>query len=187
MGMRSPISTTTTGRAAAAAAALALVAGAGLVLTPAAQASTTVSGEVTCVDELPVEGVWIQASGGSGWANWTPTSGANYNARFSRGGVSGSWTVHVGCGGSSSRWKYSPDGSTTTTKSVASWTCYTPDDGAAVNFCQHTCRLPARPRDFASLFHQEILEVNPGRPVFRDGQLVGDKQVGPSETAHPYR
>ena len=136
--MRSLIVTTTIGRTAAAAAALALAGGAGLVLTPAAQASTTVSGEVTCVDGLPVEGVWIQASGGSGSANWTPTSGASYNARFSRGGVSGSWTVHVGCGGSRSHWKYSPDGNTRTTQSVASWTCYTPDDGAPVDFCQHT-------------------------------------------------
>ena len=137
MQMRSLTGTTMSRRIAATATALTLVGGAGLFLTPAAQASTTVSGEVTCVDELPVEGVWIQASGGSGWASWTPTSGASYNARFSRGGVSGSWTVHVGCGGSPSHWKYSPDGNTTTTQSVASWTCYTPDDGAAVDFCQH--------------------------------------------------
>ena len=136
--MRSLIATTAIGRTATAAAALALVGGAGLFLTPSAQASITVSGYVMCVDELPVEGVWIQASGGSGWANWTPTSGANYNAHFSRGGVSGSWTVHVGCGGSPSKWKYSPDGNTTTTQSVASWTCYTPDTGRPVDFCQHT-------------------------------------------------
>jgi hypothetical protein len=136
--VRSLIITAGTRRITATAAALALAGGAGLTLTPAVQASTTVSGEVTCVDELPVEGVWIQASGGSGWANWTPTIGASFNARFSRGGVSGSWTVHVGCGGSPSHWKYSPDGNTTTTQSVASWTCYTPDDGAPVDFCQHT-------------------------------------------------
>lgn len=138
MRMRRPAVTTTPGRVAAVAAALTLVGGGGIFLTSAAQASVTVSGQVTCVDELPVEGVWIQASGGSGYASWTPTSGASYNARFSRGGVSGSWTVHVGCGGSPSNWKYSPDGNTTTTQSVASWTCYTPDDGAAVNFCQRT-------------------------------------------------
>jgi hypothetical protein len=108
-----------------------------LVLAPAAEASTTVSGYVTCVDELNVEGVWIQASGGSGYASWS-TSGAGYNAHYSRAGISGSWTVHVGCGGSTSTWKYTPDGFQSVTQSVASWTCYTPDDGTSTYGCQLT-------------------------------------------------
>jgi len=119
-----------------AAASLLIVAGS-LALAPAAQASTSVSGYVTCVDELNVEGVWIQASGGSGFASWSD-AGSGYYARYSRAGISGSWTVHVGCGGSSSNWKYTPDGFQNVTGSSASWTCYTPDDGTSTYGCQLT-------------------------------------------------
>jgi len=109
----------------------------GVVLAPSAEASTTVSGYVTCVDELNVEGVWIQASGGSGFASWS-ASGAGYYAYYSRGGISGAWTVHVGCGGSRSNWEYTPDGFQNVTQSFASWTCYTPDDGTSTYGCQLT-------------------------------------------------
>jgi hypothetical protein len=119
------------------AAASALVAGGSLALAPAAEASITVSGYVTCVDGLNVEGVWIQAGGGSGFANWS-ASGVGYYAHYSRAGISGSWTVHVGCGGSASNWKYTPDGFQTVTGSSASWTCYTPDDGTSTYGCQLT-------------------------------------------------
>jgi hypothetical protein len=115
----------------------ALVLGGTLALSPAAEASTTVSGYVTCVDELNVEGVWIQASGGSGYASWSD-AGAGYYAHYSRGGISGSWTVHVGCGGSTSKWRYTPDGFQNVTGSNASWTCYTPDDGTSTYGCQLT-------------------------------------------------
>jgi hypothetical protein len=122
----------TLGLAAAVATAMSLLA------MPAANASTTVNGQVTCVDGLNVEGVWIAASGGSGYASWSPVSGAPYAAGFSRAGVTVPWTVHVGCGGSPSSWKWTPDGNTTVTSASASWTCYEPDDGSPAYFCQHT-------------------------------------------------
>ncbi len=125
-------------RAAALGLAATAVTVASLLAAPAAHAATTVSGQVTCVDGLNVEGVWIAASGGSGYANWTPVSGAPYAANFNRGGVTTPWTVHVGCGGSTSSWKWKPDGNTTVTSSTASWTCYEPDDGSPAYFCQHT-------------------------------------------------
>lgn len=113
------------------------LAAAGVTLAaPAAHASVTVSGQVMCVDELNVTGVWIAASGGSGWANWSSING--YTVNFNRPGVSGSWTVHVGCGGTRSNWLYTPDGNVTVTSSTASWTCYTPDIQAGADFCQHT-------------------------------------------------
>jgi len=119
------------------AAAGVLVAGGCLDLAPAAEASTTVSGYVTCVDGLNVEGVWIQASGGSGFASWS-ADGVGYYAHYLRAGISGSWTVHVGCGGSTASWRYHPDGVQNVTGSSASWTCYTPDDGTSTYGCELT-------------------------------------------------
>lgn len=102
-----------------------------------AMASMSVSGQVMCVDQSTVEGVWIQASTGSGYASTTNING--YTKRFSRSGISGSWTVHVGCGGSTTTWRYKPNGNVTVTSSYASWTCYTTDiPGIKYNFCQHT-------------------------------------------------
>jgi len=135
--MRSRLVAGRISRASALAATGVLAAGGSLALAPAAQASTTVSGYVTCVDELNVEGVWIQASGGSGFASWS-AAGVGYYAHYSRAGISGSWTVHVGCGGSPSNWKYTPDGFQKVTGSSASWTCYTPDDGTSTYGCQLT-------------------------------------------------
>ena len=73
--------------------------------SPVASAATAVSGEVMCVSQAPVVGVWIAASnGGSGWAYWT-ASGTNYNARYFYSlPKGGSYSVHVGCGGTPSRW-----------------------------------------------------------------------------------
>jgi hypothetical protein len=109
---------------------------ASMISIPAASASITVRGQVMCVDEENVTGVWIAASGGSGWASWSSING--YTVNFSRGGVSGSWTVHVGCGGTPSNWRYSPDGNVKVASASASWTCYTPDVQAGADFCQHT-------------------------------------------------
>lgn len=109
--------------------AVVLSAGAIAVGASTASASTGISGQIQCVDELGIEGVWIQASnGGSGYASLQDINGYTKNFRYSlpRGGA---WTVHVGCGGSTSHWKYTPDGNTTTTRTYQSWLCVTPDDG----------------------------------------------------------
>lgn len=96
---------------------------------PEAYASSRISGQVQCVDELPVEGVWIQASsGGSGWATTRNINGYTKDFSYSLP-HGGAWTVHVGCGGSTSRWKYTPDGNATTKAAYQSWLCITPDDG----------------------------------------------------------
>jgi hypothetical protein len=95
-----------------------------------AYASTEISGQVQCVDELAVEGVWIQASSGSGWATLRDVDDSGYTKEFSYSLPHGeAWTVHVGCGGKTSDWKYKPDGNSTTTAVNQSWLCITPDDG----------------------------------------------------------
>jgi hypothetical protein len=104
-----------------------LAIGAFVVLAPAAQASTRISGQITCVDGLGVEGVWIVASnGGSGWASWwAPGMGyANFSYTLPYGGA---WTVHVGCGGTPAHWEYPTNGNSTTTSSYRSWSCYSAD------------------------------------------------------------
>jgi hypothetical protein len=131
MARKSPIS-----RIAALGIAVAFALIASMLGIPAASASMTVRGQVMCLDQDNVTGVWIAASSGSGWASWSSING--YTVNFSRGGVSGSWTVHVGCGGTPSNWRYSPDGKVTVTSASASWTCYTPDIEAGADFCQHT-------------------------------------------------
>lgn len=104
-----------------------------IVETPA-QASITVSGRVTCIDQEDVEGVWIAASGGSGFAT---RSGSGFDQGFSRSGITGSWTVHVGCGGSSSSWLYVANGNVSTSNSWQAWSCYTADI-VTYPFCQET-------------------------------------------------
>jgi hypothetical protein len=104
----------------AASAALALAVG------PAAAASSpqlhpkstvTVSGDVVCNQGTgPVEGVWIQAAGGSGWASGTSV--------FHKSGVTVPWTVHVGCGGSPSNWEYAVYGVKSISSTFANWGCY---------------------------------------------------------------
>ncbi len=114
-------------RSAALAATLLIGAATAVAQAPNADASTTVSGYVTCIDQLPVAGVWIAASGGSGFASWY-ASGTDYNAHFSRSGISGSWTVHVGCGQSGGgQWTYTANGNVNVSNSYQSWTCYTAD------------------------------------------------------------
>lgn len=114
------------------------LAGSGIVALPAS-AATTVQGKVVCVSQRSVVGVWIQAeSGGSGWASWSATSGAAYEARYSRSLPSGGrYQVHVGCGGTSSNWasnnKSSYVGGTTNY-----FTCYDVSNAGWKNW---TCQL----------------------------------------------
>ena len=79
--------------------------------------TVTVSGDVVCNNgDGPVEGVWIQAQGGSGWASGTSV--------FSKSGVTVPWTVHVGCGGSPSNWEYTVYGVKSISSTFANWGCY---------------------------------------------------------------
>ena len=77
-------------------------------ISPAAQATTslTMSGSVACAGGQPVEGVWVQSSGGgSKFAGWRATSStaASYSATISTA-VPTVISLHVGCGGSASSW-----------------------------------------------------------------------------------
>lgn len=103
---------------AAVCAAIALAAGSAAASGPQVRplSTVTVSGDVVCNGVGPVEGVWIQAQGGSGWASGTSV--------FSKSGVTVPWTVHVGCGGSPSNWEYSVYGVKSISSTFANWGCY---------------------------------------------------------------
>jgi hypothetical protein len=73
--------------------------------TPAAPATTKVSGRVSCLSGNAVVGVWIEAQrGGSGWSPWWPDTNPA-TATFAFTISSGPWQVHVGCGGSPGSWQ----------------------------------------------------------------------------------
>ncbi len=89
---------------------LVLVAGVTAIALPSSAAtSRTVSGTVACQVGHHVTGVWVQSSnGGSGWASWTPRSGAawlaDYSYRITTNSSSTSVRLDVGCGGTRQNW-----------------------------------------------------------------------------------
>jgi hypothetical protein len=105
-------------RAAVFASLVTALAGAGtLVMAEPALAAVTVSGDVVCNQGTgPVVGVWIQAAAGSGWASGTSV--------FRKSGVTVPWTVHVGCGGTPSNWRYAVYGVKSIRSTFANWGCY---------------------------------------------------------------
>ncbi|MGB3697515.1 MAG: hypothetical protein WBA05_08785 [Gordonia sp. (in: high G+C Gram-positive bacteria)] len=87
--------------------AAATLGGSGLTAGEAA-AAQVVKGEVSCINSS-VTGVWINAEKSkSGWATWKMPivlggiSKADYSYSLNKGGR---FQVHVGCGGSSKKWK----------------------------------------------------------------------------------
>jgi hypothetical protein len=73
--------------------------------TQTTQGPTDISGSITC-ESQNVEGVWIQAAnGGSGWAPWVSSADdatyATYSYTLPHGGA---YSLHVGCGGTTSSW-----------------------------------------------------------------------------------
>jgi len=70
-------------------------------------AGLSVSGEVTCPDGQPVDGVWINSSGGgSNYARWRAASrsSATYST-WLQTSTPTAISLHVGCGGSTVDWK----------------------------------------------------------------------------------
>ena len=121
-------------RKAATVALCAAAAGSAIATATPAGASTPIYGTVYCADGLNVVGVWIQAaSGGSGFATYQAgTAMSAYHYTLPYGGW---WTVHVGCGGSTSSWKYTPNGNSSTTRQAVNWYCRTPDSYGGGNYC----------------------------------------------------
>jgi hypothetical protein len=85
-----------------------LLAGIGVAgLRLAGCASGEAKGTVTCPTGKSVEGVWIDADTGQGWAQWHPKSPQSRNiATYNRNvGEPTHYSVHVGCGGTPDNWE----------------------------------------------------------------------------------
>lgn len=108
-----------------------------LTSSPASSApARTVRGEVVCVSQRSVVGVWIKAeNGGSGWAT---RSGSGYRQNYSyRLPNGGRYQVHVGCGGSSGNWATN-NKSGYVSGSTNSFTCYDVRGNPMYLRCQRT-------------------------------------------------
>jgi hypothetical protein len=82
------------------------------IAAPAQAATGTISGSVTCVNgwlqnSKPV-GIWVDSNKADGWATLSSGTGATggwtTNFSFSAKDAT-SFTLHIGCGGTSANWK----------------------------------------------------------------------------------
>jgi hypothetical protein len=113
----------------------------GLAALPSgALASERISGQVTCLSGAPVVGVWVvAASGGSGWASYSYEGAGWYRYSFTlpRGG---SYSLHVGCGGSTSRWAMTaqtPYATNTSGTPICDDIRGSDEDGLSYGWCTH--------------------------------------------------
>lgn len=109
---------------------------AGALMTPAA--ASAASGSVTCVGGGNVVGVWVNLSGGG--SSWASRSGSGTQQRWSFDNRGRTYSLTVGCGGTSSNWQ-----SSSSTRSYGYWTNVTCFPGyiyggatpAVANTCQN--------------------------------------------------
>lgn len=108
-----------------------------VVAATPASAATTVTGTVYCDDNANVEGVWVVApSGVSGWAAMDHSGGTVQRVGWSYGNTNGgSYSLHVGCGGTPSNWAV-PAVSGTLTGSGHALTCYSDAGTPLYGKCQ---------------------------------------------------
>jgi hypothetical protein len=103
--------------------------------TPTATSATLkVTGQVSCLSGNPVEGVWVQADDGAGFASWKGLGdGATADWWFTLP-ENEPYSLHVGCGGSPSSWEVALD-SPTVTGAHNSFSCYDIEDEAQYGSC----------------------------------------------------
>ena len=95
-----------------------------------------ITGQVSCVSGNSVEGVWVQAAKGSGFAPWQGLGNGSTSDWWFTLPRSEPYALHVGCGGTTASWKvatYSP----TVSGGHNSFNCF--DVAGAAGY--GTCRL----------------------------------------------
>jgi hypothetical protein len=88
--------------------------------------SSEAKGTVTCSAGESVEGVWIDAGTGQGWAQWRLKNAQNPAvAEYSRNvGGPTNYGVHVGCGGTPRNWEHADYGQQSAASDIAAvWQC----------------------------------------------------------------
>jgi hypothetical protein len=79
--------------------------------TAPSSGSFAVSGEVSCVSGNSVEGVWVQADDGAGWAPWVGLGNGSTSTWSFTLPEEEAYSLHIGCGGTTASWAvadYSP-------------------------------------------------------------------------------
>ena len=100
----------------------------GLVAVGTQEASAANGGTAMCADQSKVVGVWVNVSGGtSGWAS---RSGSGYSQNWSYNTQGRSYSLTVGCGGTTARWATS----TSTPYFSKSWSSVTCFPGGSYGF-----------------------------------------------------
>jgi hypothetical protein len=66
--------------------------------------SYEITGQVTCMSGNSVEGVWVQAAEGKGWASWMKLGNGSTSDWWLKLPENESYTLAVGCGGSPENW-----------------------------------------------------------------------------------
>ncbi|HUB93587.1 MAG TPA: hypothetical protein VMB52_03735 [Verrucomicrobiae bacterium] len=99
-------------------------------------------GIIICPVGEDVEGAWVDAGTGQGWAHWSAVSqgDANVAGYYRDVGERTNYRVHVGCGGSRKNWEHPDYAQRSSPSDVAAiWECGpNPDRPLAVN---GICRL----------------------------------------------
>lgn len=93
------------------------------------------TGQLSCQSGAPVEGVWVQAAHGSGWASWKKLGNGSVADWWYTLPVNESYHLNVGCGGSPGSWTVSVR-SSTVSGGHNSFNCY---DAPGANY--KTCVL----------------------------------------------
>jgi len=77
-----------------------------LVVTLPRPVTATVQGEVRCLSNSPLVGIWVVGTRSpSGYATWYTLAGDVSRVTFTYDlGFSGSYSLHVGCGGTKESW-----------------------------------------------------------------------------------
>lgn len=89
---------------------------------PVTTAKFNVSGQISCVSGNSVEGVWVQASDGAGWAPWTGLGNGSTSDWSFTLPKKESYSLHIGCGGTTSSWAVA-DNSPAITAATSSFNC----------------------------------------------------------------
>jgi hypothetical protein len=71
---------------------------------PKAPVSYQISGTISCVSGHSVEGVWVQASQGSGYSPWQGIGNGSTSRYYYTLPSTESFSLHVGCGGTTAAW-----------------------------------------------------------------------------------
>jgi len=72
--------------------------------TSKAPVSYQISGTISCVSGNSVEGVWVQASQGSGYSPWQGIGNGSTSRYWYTLPSTESFSLHVGCGGTTAAW-----------------------------------------------------------------------------------